>query len=99
MRRFLAYFCSALALGALARDVWNGPMQGAPLLLTSTAEFWAAAHRGSLVAFGAEIESLISTTAWQEVVLPALLLPAVAGFGALALLFFLLAGVGRRRAR
>ena len=96
MRRFLAYFCSALALGALAPDVWTGPMQGAPLLLTATAEFWAAAHRGSLVAFGAEIESLISTAAWQEVVLPALLLPAVAGFGALALLFFLLARVGRR---
>ena len=99
MRRMLAYLCSALALSALAWDVWIGPMQGAPLLLTSTAEFWAAAHRGSLVAFGAEIEAMVSTAAWQEVVLPALLLPAVAGFGALALLFFILARIGGRRAR
>lgn len=91
MRRLSGYALCGLALAALAWDVWRGPMAGAPLELTSVAEFWAAADRGSLVAFGAMIEERISISAWQDAALPALLWPAAASLGGLGLFLHLVA--------
>ncbi|MEX2519040.1 MAG: hypothetical protein WD969_06895 [Paracoccaceae bacterium] len=95
MRRFLGYLFGLLALAALSADLMQGPMQGAPLSFTSTADYWAAAHRSSLIGFNEFVEANLSASLWDWALLPALTWPACALAAVLSLFFFV---IGRRRA-
>ena len=96
MARLLGYLFAAIALGALAWDVWRGPLQDEELVFTSTAEHWREVSANSLVGFGAYIEQNVSPDLWFEWVLPALGFPAFALAAAFSALFFFVGGRGRK---
>ncbi|MEL7464519.1 MAG: hypothetical protein AAFN79_10655 [Pseudomonadota bacterium] len=95
----MGYLFAALALGALAYDLWRGPLQDEDFASTSTAEHWREVDANSLVGFGAYIEQKVSPDLWFDWLLPALGWPAWALAGILASLFFLIGGRGKRRSQ
>ena len=60
MRRFFFLVFILLMLAAFGRDMWLGPGQGQPVSFRSTADYWVAMDKGSLIGLNAMIEKNIS---------------------------------------
>ena len=87
----MGYVFAALALAIFALDVWRGPMTGNELAFASTAEYWDALHRTSLIGLNSYIEKNLSTEVWDYAVLPFITWPAFVPPVLIALFFFIIA--------
>ena len=74
-------------------------MTGNELVFVSTAEYWSAVHRPSLIGLNAFIEKDLSTDLWDYAVLPAISWPCFVLLGLISLIFFLAAPRRRKAGR
>ncbi|MFV0475049.1 MAG: hypothetical protein ACK5MQ_12720 [Pikeienuella sp.] len=96
MRLIFCMIFSALALLALALDLWRSQAQGRAELFSSTADCWRAIDPASLSAAEAFVRENISAATWEGIAAPALSAPVFATALALALFFYL---IRKRRPR
>lgn len=97
-RRLAAVFLLA-ALGVAAADAVSGLMAGSGVRLAALGEWWAWAHRDSLLLLQPAVERHLSPTLWDPGIQTLLEWPLALELLALAGLFWLLRSRAPRRNR
>lgn len=84
MGRLLAAAIAFMAVCVLTVDLWTGPAAGQPLRLSALGEWWAWAHRDSLLLLQPAIERHVSPVLWDPVMLSLLEWPFAVELAVLA---------------